>query len=66
MSQKAKEPLRGEAAWRSAKEQVSKHNDAAFARARAQRVARDAEMAVERRAAERRERDELPQQPQRP
>jgi hypothetical protein len=66
MTPKTKEPLRGDAAWRSAKDEVAKHNNAAFARAREQRVVRDQKRAAEDRATERRERDALPQQPKRP
>ena len=53
------QPLSGDAAWAAAKREVSKRNEAAFARGREQRAARDAEIRAERRVADRRELEEL-------
>jgi hypothetical protein len=39
---KPTEPLRGEAAWKAAKKEVSDRNEAAYARGRRQRAARHA------------------------
>ena len=57
-------PLRGDAAWRAAKQEVADRNDAARARGREQRNAAD-EVAKQRRdAAARREMTDLPVQPE--
>ena len=57
-------PLRGDAAWRAAKEQIAERNDAARARGREERSAAD-EIAKRRRdAAARREMTDLPVQPE--
>ena len=62
MSQQTNEPLRGEAAFRAAKDRVQKANEAAYARGR--RSARGAaEAAGRRRAAERNAMKNLPKQP---
>src|SRR3954452_12972864 len=63
---KATTPLRGDAAWRAQKEQVSKDNAAAHKRAKEEREVRSQEFAKERRAQERREAASMPKQPQRP
>jgi hypothetical protein len=63
MSDKAPEPLRGEAAWRAAKEAVAKRNEAAYARGRRERATRNAEVAARRRAAERQDAANRPHQP---
>jgi hypothetical protein len=64
MSSTPSEPLRGDAKWNAARAEVAKRNDAARKRGRELRAARDAETASRDRAAERRERDSLPVQPQ--
>jgi hypothetical protein len=56
-------PLRGEAAWRAHKLEVSERNKAACERAGAERGRRDAAVEAERRAAERRDRADTPKQP---
>ena len=66
MTEKSKEPLRGDAAWRAEKKRISDNNDAAQKRGRELRAARDAQDAQRRRAADDRERASLPEQPQRP
>jgi hypothetical protein len=60
----AREPLRGHAAWKAEKERIAERNEAAFARGRQERTARDAAAMEGRRAAEKRERANLPAQPQ--
>jgi hypothetical protein len=57
------EPLRGDAAWRAHKAEVAKNNDAAQRRGREERSVQDAAVADRRRAAERRELNDLPEQP---
>ena len=42
MRHPAKEPLRGEAAWRAAKKEIADRNEAAYARGRKDRAVRDA------------------------
>ena len=56
-------PPRGEEAWKAAKAAIAKRNEAAYARVREERAARDAAMRKRSLAAERRERDSLPSQP---
>ena len=63
MSQQSNEPLRGEAAFRAAKERVQKANEAAYARGREERAADAAEAATRRRLAERQALTSLPKQP---
>ena len=60
----AQEPLRGHAAWKAEKERIAERNEAAFARGRQERTARDVAAMEGRRAAEKRERANLPSQPQ--
>ena len=60
----AGEPLRGHAAWKAEKERIAERNEAAFARGRQERTARDAAAMEDRRAAEKSERANLPSQPQ--
>jgi hypothetical protein len=55
MGAKGDEPLTGEAAWKAAKERIAKNNEAAYARGRQERAARDAASARLRLAAEREE-----------
>jgi hypothetical protein len=43
MAKSSKEPLRGEAAWRAAKQEVSARNEAAYARGRDDRAKRNAD-----------------------
>lgn len=57
-------PLRGDAAWRAAKQQVAERNDAARARGREQRNAADEVVKRRRDAAARRELSDLPVQPE--
>ena len=57
------EPLRGEAAWKAAKQDVANRNEAAHARARKERTERDNAMRARQAAAERREFANLPHQP---
>lgn len=52
-------PVRGEAAWRAAKEAIASRNEQASKRARARRHEKDERDAAVRVAAERRERAEL-------
>ena len=63
MSKPANEPLRGEAAFRAAKERVQKANEAAYARGREERAAAAADAAGRRRLAERQSLKNLPNQP---
>jgi hypothetical protein len=63
MSKEPAEPLRGHAAWKAAKQRISERNEAAYARGRQERAARNADAIDRRRAAERRETAKLPQQP---
>jgi hypothetical protein len=63
MSKQPSEPLRGDAAWKAAKQRVSDNNEAAYARGRKDRMARNVQVADQRRAAERRENASLPTQP---
>jgi hypothetical protein len=42
MTQKNSEPLRGDAAWKAAKQEIAKRNEAAYARGREQRAQQDA------------------------
>jgi hypothetical protein len=63
MSQQSNEPLRGEAAFRAAKDRVQKANEAAYARGREERAADAVEAAGRRRLAERQSQKNLPSQP---
>lgn len=56
-------PLSGDAAYRAQKEQIAKRNDAAQARAAAQRTAKDARRVDQQMAAARHEASNLPEQP---
>jgi hypothetical protein len=62
MSQ-ADEPLRGEAAFRAAKERVEKANEAAYARGRKERDAENAAAQMRRRDVEKQGMRGLPKQP---
>ena len=66
MSKDESTPLRGEAAWKAAKQDVAKRNEAAYARARKERTERDNAMRAREAAAERREFANLPHQPKPP
>ena len=57
------EPLRGEAAWRAAKERIAKRNDTARARGAAEREAHEAWQAQERMLVERLELASRPKPP---
>ena len=64
-----KEPVetpRGHAAWKAERERIAERNEAAWARGRQDRAARNAQAAVGRRDAERRDSQNLPTQPTRP
>jgi hypothetical protein len=65
-SSEAPEPPRGHAAWKAEKERIAERNEAAYARGRQERMARNAAATQGRRAAERQERANLPSQPQGP
>ncbi len=60
MSKESAEPPRGEAAWRAAKKLVSDRNEAAYARGRQERAARNVKVASDRRTAEKQDRQNLP------
>ena len=66
MSKDESTPLRGEAAWKAAKQDVAKRNEAAYARARKERTERDNDMRRREAVAERREFANLPKQPKPP
>ena len=51
---KSIEPLRGEAAWKAQKKEIAARNDAAYARGRTERAAREAAKATRRREQDRR------------
>ena len=59
MSPEAHEPPRGDAAWKAEKQRISERNEAAYARGRRERMARDAQVLEGRRDAEREERANL-------
>jgi hypothetical protein len=63
MSQQTNEPLRGEAAFRAAKERVEKANDAAYARGRKERDAENAAALMRRRDVEKQGMRGVPKQP---
>jgi hypothetical protein len=63
MPKEAPEPLRGEAAWKAEKRRILERNEAAYARGREDRAARNARAIAARRANERRENASLPKQP---
>jgi len=63
MSKEAPEPLRGHAAWKAAKQAVSDKNEAAYARGRQERAARNVRATDQRRAAERSADANTPKQP---
>jgi hypothetical protein len=63
MSQETNEPLRGEAAFRAAKERVQKANEAAYARGRTERAEENAAAAARRVQIERQGMKNLPRQP---
>jgi hypothetical protein len=56
MSPKAGSTLRGEAAWKAAREDIARKNAATWERARKERASRNAAMVAERREADRKER----------
>jgi hypothetical protein len=63
MSNDEPTPLRGDAAWRALKQDVAKRNEAAFARGREQRKARENADLTRRALMERRDRANMPTQP---
>jgi hypothetical protein len=63
MSQPTSEPLRGEAAYRAAKERVQKANEAAYARGRVERDAENAAALRRRRQIEQAGMERTPRQP---
>jgi hypothetical protein len=54
MSKPDEEPLRGEAAWRAEKKAIAARNEAAYARGRTERAAREGARASRRREQDRR------------
>jgi hypothetical protein len=56
-------PLRGEAAWKAAKQRIADRNDAAYARGRKERAAQEAAARARRADADRRSDANLPQPP---
>ena len=63
MSQHDDQPLRGDAAWKAAKAAVAQRNDAARARGGELRAATEAASIARRKAADEREREDVPEQP---
>ncbi|MGH2968288.1 MAG: hypothetical protein ACRDK0_04375 [Solirubrobacteraceae bacterium] len=63
MSKTPPEQPRGEAAWKAAKQRIADNNEAAYARGRRERAARNAQAGDDRRASERQDRMKLPTQP---
>ena len=63
MSKNDATPPRGDAAWIAAKNDVAKRNEAAYARGREERAARDAAVRARQVALERRDLASLPRQP---
>lgn len=63
-SQEPAEAPRGHAAWKAAKQRISDKNEAAYARGRQERLERNARAMQDRHAADRRERSNLPVQPE--
>lgn len=63
MTTKPTVPLRGEAAWKAAKKEISDRNEAAYARGRRDRAAKNADAQAQRRAADREANQSLPDQP---
>lgn len=57
---KSVEPLRGEAAWKAAKQGVAARNEEAYARGRKERAARNTAFATRRLEEERRNNRDLP------
>ena len=60
MSKPTNENLRGEAAWKAAKREIAERNEAAYARGRKDRVARNAQSQVRRMEQERESNRGLP------
>lgn len=65
-TREAQDPPRGHAAWKAEKERIAERNEAAYARGRQERTARNAAAMLGRRAAEKQERANLPSQPHGP
>lgn len=63
MSEKATEAPRGDAAWRAQRQEIADRNEAAYARARDARNARDADALKRRRDEDRRDAGNRPKQP---
>ena len=63
MTKNPDQPLRGEAAWEAAQAEMAQRNDAARARGGKMRAAKEAATLARRRAADARERANLPVQP---
>ena len=57
------QPLRGEAAWKAAKQRVADSNEAAYKRGREQRAESEAKAQASRRSADRKDAEQLPVQP---
>jgi hypothetical protein len=63
MTAKDKEPLRGDAAWRAARQAIADRNEAAYARSRKERDERDAAAASRRHVQEKLDSQSTPKQP---
>jgi hypothetical protein len=63
MSEEAQGPPRGEAAWKAEKQRIAANNDAAYARGRKARGAKNSEAQARQPAAAKAESKNLPQQP---
>ena len=57
---KSDEPLRGDAAWKAAKQGIAERNEEAYARGRKERAARNTAFAARRLEEERRNNRDLP------
>ena len=64
MTDPTRPSLRGDAAWRAAKQEIDKRNDAARARGAAERKDADAKALARRDAMQRAEFENLPEQPE--
>jgi len=62
---KQTEPLRGEAAWKAAKKDIADRNEAAYARGRRERAARETARVTRRQEEFREANQKLPRQPTR-
>ena len=58
-----KEPLRGDAKWRATRQEIADRNEAATARTRQARAARDAQAVDRKRAQDKADASKMPKQP---